>query len=78
MLFRRKPQVVHAELFTKDKQPWPDGVCICTSNGYWGLHVHTPEGCKHLIDRAWVLKDLEGNFTCMEAEEFETLFEPMP
>jgi hypothetical protein len=78
MTFRRKPQVITAQLFMKDKQPWPDGVCICANDGFWGLHVHTPEGTRHLTDHMWVLRDLEGNFTCMGPEDFENIYEPMP
>ncbi len=76
MMFRRKPQVVTAEQFKKENQPWPNGVCICTNDGHWGLHVHTPEGTRHLTDRMWVLRDLEGNFTAMDQADFENLYDP--
>lgn len=78
MMFRRRPQVVAAEQFTKGKQPWPNGVCICTNHGHWGLHVHTNDEIKHVGDQMWVVRDLEGKLDCLTHEDFEALYEPMP
>lgn len=78
MTYRRKPQVVTADRFAKCNQPWPNGVCICSNDGFWGLHVHTQDGPKHIPDGAWVIRNLEGVYDVLTEEDFQSLYEPMP
>jgi hypothetical protein len=75
-IYERKPQIIEAEEFTGN-QPWPNGVCLCTDNGFWGLHVHGDDGLKHVSKGCWVIKLPTGTYDCLSSEDFNALYRPL-
>lgn len=79
--FRKKPVVIEAEQFFRDKLPWPKGVVECPvyeKNEYVGTlpHISTLEG-PHLVSEGdWIITGVKGERYARKPDIFEMTYEP--
>jgi len=76
MKFRKKPVVIEAERFIKDKVPLPfsrQGVCMFASDIGW--HIETLEGELKISDGDWIIKGVKGEFYPCKPDIFEQTYE---
>lgn len=92
MKYREKTVIWEAEQFRIDRQPWPAGVVVTTSEplpmGRDGFVVHplavksiqlqTERGSLELEDGDWILTAPDGTHSLATAPYFAANFEPVP
>lgn len=78
MKYRKKPVIIEAEQFFKNKQPWPEGTCEapcpcgCDADTFW---IKTLEGHGHIDNGDWIITGVKGEKYPCKPDIFEQTYE---
>lgn len=83
--YRKKPVVIEAEQFFRDKKPWPDGVVaaklqhnVPRDSNYWpegSPIIKTLEGPHLVSDGDWIITGVKGERYACKPDIFEQTYD---
>lgn len=72
MKFRKKPVVIDAEQYSRDRD-MPNGVCLCIRHE--GPHTHTLEGVMTVSEGDWIIRGVKGEYYPCKPDIFAATYE---
>ncbi len=78
MKFRKKPVVIEAEQFFRNKKPWPIGVYFTVPGAgslESGFHIDTLEGKYNVSEGDWIITGIKDERYPCKPDIFEVTYE---